>query len=683
MKQQATTFINHLNLCIMAGLIIVLPFATDDSLMFPTQSAKFFLFCLATIVIFSLFLLQFIFQKESKPSQSYSQIPHQHSTPPSHSQRTWRKSDKTFHLTTLDILLALFLLYTAASVLFHLNRYGISHRFVELIGLSAMYLVFRKLDGKSIKVLFIALLISGTAQAIYGNLQLYGIYPSHHNMFSITGGFFNPGPYAGFLAVIFPMALVMYFASSGDSKIKSEDSKITLFNNLNVQASEVFRYISITAIVAILLVLPATRSRAAWLAVIATTVFIFIDKYDISKEIKNRVNSPPRQQAGMTKKIAVITFAVILSGLANTGLYIMKKGSADGRLLIWKVTTNMIGEKPVFGFGYDRFKANYLNYQADYFSSGFSRDPTGELAQARRLRQYGEAVVADNSTRAFNEYLQMTVEGGLIGFLNILAVGWSFFFGASRNKETGPTLMAAKMGVLAFGVFALFSYPTEILPIKLCVTIFLAWVATNQKPKHINTFHGFLPTKVARSIWITASIAGLIGILSLTLPLNENYESYKNWKQAYFTYQMRAYKTSVEEYQEIYEQLKNNGEYLVNYGKACSMAGQHEQAIEVLTRAAQFLPNTIVYTAMGDSYKKLNKSIESEQAYIKASNILPDRFYPRYLLAKLYDETNQQAKAVQTANELLQKDIKVNSMAVEEIKAEMQAIVNKVKMSTL
>ncbi len=58
-------------------------------------------------------------------------------------------------------------------------------------------------------------------------------------------------------------------------------------------------------------------------------------------------------------------------------------------------------------------------------------------------------------------------------------------------------------------------------------------------------------------------------------------------------------------------------------------------------------------------------------------------FYPKYLLAKLYSETNQQTKAVQIANELLNKDIKVESVAVEEIKAEMQAIVDNVNMSSI
>jgi hypothetical protein len=53
----------------------------------------------------------------------------------------------------------------------------------------------------------------------------------------------------------------------------------------------------------------------------------------------------------------------------------------------------------------------------------------------------------------------------------------------------------------------------------------------------------------------------------------------------------------------------------------------------------------------------------------------PSRFYPKYLLAKLYDETGQREKVVLTANELLLMKIKVPSTAVEEIIDEMQNII--------
>ena len=52
----------------------------------------------------------------------------------------------------------------------------------------------------------------------------------------------------------------------------------------------------------------------------------------------------------------------------------------------------------------------------------------------------------------------------------------------------------------------------------------------------------------------------------------------------------------------------------------------------------------------------------------------PNRFFPKYLLAKLYDETGQKEKAAATAYELLHKEVKVWSTAIEEIKKEMEKV---------
>ena len=80
----------------------------------------------------------------------------------------------------------------------------------------------------------------------------------------------------------------------------------------------------------------------------------------------------------------------------------MKKDSADGRLLIWKVTTEMIAKKPLIGHGTNGFEANYMNYQADYFSE--NNNPK-------------EALLAGNNKYAFNIFLKILSEYGLIGFI--------------------------------------------------------------------------------------------------------------------------------------------------------------------------------------------------------------------------------------------------------------------------
>lgn len=151
----------------------------------------------------------------------------------------------------------------------------------------------------------------------------------------------------------------------------------------------------------------------------------------------------------------------------------------------------------------------------------------------------------------------------------------------------------------------------------------------------------------------------------------------KGWKYAFALYSMGAYEQSNAEYEKVLPVLRYNGDFLTNYGKALSMAGKHEEAITTLKKALKYYPNTVVYTALGDSYKATGKSKKAEEGYLHAWHMNPSRFYSKYLLAKLYDETGQREKAIKVAKELLEKEIKVESTAIEEIKAEMQKMLDR------
>lgn len=82
-----------------------------------------------------------------------------------------------------------------------------------------------------------------------------------------------------------------------------------------------------------------------------------------------------------------------------------------------------------------------------------------------------------------------------------------------------------------------------------------------------------------------------------------------------------------------------------------------EKSGDVLTLAAKYFSNSVVYTALGDSYKMLKQPKHAEQAYMYAWYMNPSRFYPKYLLAKLYDENGQKAEAIYIAKELLEINI--------------------------
>lgn len=117
------------------------------------------------------------------------------------------ESKKAFQFTRIDISFFILFVYILINRFLLQDVAGFSFRFYDLLGLALLYIMIRPTGPKNISWFFLALLTGGLLQAVYGNLQLYGFLPSLHDSFKITGSFFNPGPYAGYLASVFPVAL--------------------------------------------------------------------------------------------------------------------------------------------------------------------------------------------------------------------------------------------------------------------------------------------------------------------------------------------------------------------------------------------------------------------------------------------------------------------------------------------
>ncbi|MDD4191799.1 MAG: O-antigen ligase family protein [Mangrovibacterium sp.] len=657
-------------LLLIGAALLLLPSVSVDSLMNGTQSGKTIVFLYLMIGTGGILGLRLILSP----------------------------AGRVIRISLVDLALSLWVVYLI------LNSFAkhvpVSLRFIEFHGLVLFYIASRQINLSYRTLLFMALMLGGGIQALYGNLQLWGFYASHHSLFKMSGSFFNPGPYAGYLACIFPAALGFYlfrirpdFPACESSLIKDRLRVIqkTFLSSLIQKVSSLFwggkqteepeqnkqertGVITIPALILIVLVLPASRSRAAWLAVIISAVVLLLFKYPVSNWFRKHLNTS-------LKRIIVLLLAVVFTGVALSGLYYFKKGSADGRTLVWKVTLNMIGDYPVPGVGFDQFKAHYMDYQAGYFE----KDPERE-----------EAMVAGDSNYAFNELIQQTAENGIIGPVMILSVLASIFISSShrpdnrRGLDQSPDihdpdhrlLGIAKAGVVSIIVFSFFSYPAQILPIKTSLVFYLAVVA------------GLAPQKTIRipklSDKRTGQSIAFISKITLTLILlagiaagyrfSKRYTlAYRDWQSAFQVYQMGAYEACLEDYEKAYPVLHDDGDFLTNYGKALSMAGEDSKAIAILQQATGRYPNTVVYTALGDSYKALGETDKAEQAYLHAWYMNPSRFYPKYLLAKLYNESGQKEKAVTTAKELLEKQVKIGSTAIEEIRAEMEKIISENK----
>lgn len=551
-------------------------------------------------------------------------------------------------------------------------------------------------------------------QALIGLMQLHGRTASNHYLFNITGSFHNPGPFAGFIVSALPLAQgvmlatkVVNYSCKAKRYLKAWKWQLRLHDNAFYLQKAVI-CLCYGVIIALLLVIPATQSRAAWVAGLAGCLYVSW-KHPGLAGYRARVTGIFKR-IPLFSRLAVITLALILLLSAGAGMYFMKQASASGRLLMWQVTWEIVKEKPLFGHGTGSFNALYMPAQARWFESG-----KGNQAQV---------MVAGSPQTPFNEPLGLWLEKGLVGIL--LAAGILFFIfsrdssrygnggkspaaamgglnscfsGLSRKPHlsggssaedresinltkpflSGNTMTSMRVALegtlISILVFGLFSYPFEISSFILQLIIVTALLG------------GF--TKTAFSIGpgkLSALRPGLLAafvLLALAARFSpgraNHYDALKTWRNAERFYSLTSYNASAKEYEKALPALSKNGLFLQMYGKALSMDGQHQRSIEVLELATGYYNSHILWNALGDGYKAHGNYKAAEAAYIESSLMMPHMLLPRYLLAKLYNESGQHEKAGQTADEVLNSPVKIESSATREIISEMAELVKKYK----
>ena len=328
-----------------------------------------------------------------------------------------------------------------------------------------------------------------------------------------------------------------------------------------------------------LIILPVTASRAAWCAITAAIIYMVFNKYKVRKYFLFHLNTP-------VKKYAAVAGLALVLAIVCAGTFYLKKKSATGRLFIWQITCRIIKNNPLTGIGFDRFKTNYMNYQAAYFTS----HPNDAAIET-----------ADDVQFAFNEPLQFIAENGW----PVTIISGLFLIGVYRvkSKEEG-LLIIAKAGLLATLVFGLFSYPSQILAIKINCVLYLAIIASiAQKNKQVvlNNRANIL-FKLAAGLGLFISVAIFFKVSN---GINKVYHAFKNWDIAYSIYQAGSYKPSLDHYELAYPHLKTNGEFLMQYGKALLMAAEPQRALPVLNQATPYFSSSIIEVAKGDGYKAI------------------------------------------------------------------------------
>jgi len=224
---------------------------------------------------------------------------------------------------------------------------------------------------------------------------------------------------------------------------------------------------------------------------------------------------------------------------------------------------------------------------------------------------------------------------------------------------------AVKGGLVAFLVFAFFSYPFSVLALTVLFVVLTA-ISASLSP----------PVEQFSRRWI--GVAAVILCAGMTvyagIRILSRYTAYREWSVAQMYYHAGRWGEANKRYEPLYSKLNMQKQFLFEYAQCLSETKQYEASNELLIRFLYFGSDPMIYNCMGNNCKNMGDYANAEQMYLLAFQTVPNRYYPLYLLMKLYADSGAIEMAKKMATILLEKSVKVESTAIEDMRKEAEKI---------
>lgn len=502
------------------------------------------------------------------------------------------------HFYTKPILLLLLSVFLFA---FIRNWVSISFNpvlFMYLSGLVSLFILLQFVVTEcSPKYFYGTIIFFVVILSLHGILQYAGVISSGSKNFVVTGSFDNPAGFAAAVSCVFP--LCFFFFTSQKKYIK---------------------YAAIGIAVLMMSVIVLSGSRAGVMAmVVATIVWFFVQ----SKNWK--VTNP------VVHKTSKIILILVMFALPVV-LYFIKKDSADGRLLIWRCTLDMVLEKPIVGHGAGAFNAKYMLYQAEYFNA----HPDSQYTR-----------LAGNTLHPFNEYLFVLSEYGLVGLAALVLL--CYIFVRAYRRHPIHEKLPAMMSLLALAVFSLFSYPFR-YPFTWVMLFLCMAVICNPTIKSHPSLAQRNPSKISSPVPRIVVLFLSTGLLVYSVMMAMAEVKWKRIAQLSLNGRGREV---LPEYNQLYRWLGKDGLFLYNFAAELHEAGEFEKSLVVFEHCTRYFNDMDVQMLLAINYKKLGKFAEAEQHFKQAIAMFPAKFVPMYELVNLYAANNREDDALVLAKKII------------------------------
>jgi len=476
-------------------------------------------------------------------------------------------------------------------------------------------------------------------------LQFFKIVPSLNLYFAVTGTWVNPNVTAMYLAMSFPALL--YCVVAGNQKWK-----------------KIFTALLFLVVLAVILL----KCRTAIIGILIASVFILQHRFQIIQWINTKFNKPEK----VFVALAMLTAVCFISFIA----WNIKKESAEGRILIWKLSAGMGKNKPGTGYGYGMFERNYNLVQAAHFKTGNGTD--------------AEKKNATQAFMAYNEYLENLIEGGIGGFTFFIAFTAMLLYGGLLKSKSGvnespqkaprttggaspknakkPATPLGPMpvtyaGILTFTGMSLINFTFTATPAMCLFMLYAAMLVS--ATFDAGSFRQFsIPPLWQKIPAIFFVVCG-------------SYIIYFNAGTALGHHQVKsaiilANKGDTQEALNLLKQqpvqVKNTEIYCRTLGALYINNKRIDSALIAFQHASLFTSSPDLYIKIGNCQQALHQYNKAIDSYNTALNIQPSLFAPRYALLQLFIRQKDSSKVIQTATDIINLEPKVLKPEIKQYK---------------
>ena len=477
-----------------------------------------------------------------------------------------------------------------------------------------------------IKILF----LTSTIISIFTLMHYYGVDLTYLKAYSdIVSPIGNKNLISNYLATIFPIIFSYYLLED------TRKNKIIYYLILSICYTTII----------------ICQTRSIWIGIFLTLmigIFLFI-KYKLSFNIFRKNN---KWLILLFVTFTVITVIFSTENILNksrittvqkmASIYEDNFSSINERLFIWRATTDMIKEKPLFGSGIGSFKINYLYYQAKIFEDN---------NEYLKYWMY--------TLDAHNEYLQIGAELGLVGlliFLYMMYIFYSLFLQyIKKEKNIKNQIIALGLigGITIYLFDCMFSFPFRIPALGTTFFTILGltfiytkntFISENVKEKNII----ILKIKKPKYNIIFSAIMIIAMILAIDCLVLRPYLAEINYGKGRIQSMEGNYNTALP-YLEYGEKLDPfNGRILLDLGDIYYKFNMYNESIKYFNKAKKYSSDVINYRNLGMCYLQTGDYIESEKN-LKYAIFLDPKFIKAYFnlgflyyLQKEYDMSIEQ-----------------------------------------